>query len=920
MSNVNDSNINPKLVNIPSGFSNFPQPGKLQQLYDVNHDNLYSKISPFTENSGLLSFGPKQPFVYINPDKGRSGINGLKRFENRSFPIGSGTQDVERIGKFMVTGNGIMFLTKQFLLQRSNSFNETRIYNPLSPIAASVRAAGLFSTDYPTRHVEGGLLGALAGLVGLSITKPSRVSGTIGTLPTEGSNNYKGLIRAETANNALNRFKSLHGGGSGPGGLLDKVMSKVGGPIGTAYGLFNSFKSNQQDGSEKSDEVGYDIMLNSPKLAGNKINNPTKSAGLTGLFDSIFPSPTTFDSTLSIRQRWFNDKNTDGEPNIERRLRLNGGTFIENENVTLSTFNIGYELSSENGSYSNSINSKRGTIYENSDIILIYNKLYSGKIPGIPGDRDRSTSPIETYGTYSNDHKEFSGITNKQTDKYNDSISSSVGLESLHKVKNEEPIYSDIPHGESLKTGSSAQYRDGTYSNKHPDDDKLKTKTNLDDRYKEKSDALTAFGNNTPENNGYSQPHNVVGTYSQKTLEDGNVLIKYNKDVVGLNRPIINTEEFGDDKQSQSTSWYLSSSNRTFKGENISVLSEKKQDEISLKLNSLLVKLDFRQYNNNFKSEVDLDYTSLSSHIEPLLKPNGYEKRVIRGSKLDDNGSEGGKGFSGVGRPDYVNKLEVLDSIGAYSPPDHFGERTNGKSGIVTYEPYKQDQIAFYFHDLVNDKYIPFRSTVKGINEQLTANWSEINYIGRSDKLYNYTGFARTLNFSFAVVAMSVEELLPMWKRINYLASLVKPSKYTKSEMSHSEEGSTSIISTSNFIIPPLVAITIGDLYKEQPLIIQNITITVPDDASWETLSEQENTNWNYLNGKIEWRDSIGKYAQFPRECEISIGGPLLEQERPQVGKNNFGGVGIHGRKFSTSLIVGEKIESNSPKFGGVGR
>jgi hypothetical protein len=68
MANENSSNIVPPTVVVPSGYSNSPLVGKIQQLYDANNNNLYKKLSPYTENSGLLSFGPRQPYVYVNPD------------------------------------------------------------------------------------------------------------------------------------------------------------------------------------------------------------------------------------------------------------------------------------------------------------------------------------------------------------------------------------------------------------------------------------------------------------------------------------------------------------------------------------------------------------------------------------------------------------------------------------------------------------------------------------------------------------------------------------------------------------------------------------------------------------------------------------------------------------------------------------
>ena len=87
-----------------------------------------------------------------------------------------------------------------------------------------------------------------------------------------------------------------------------------------------------------------------------------------------------------------------------------------------------------------------------------------------------------------------------------------------------------------------------------------------------------------------------------------------------------------------------------------------------------------------------------------------------------------------------------------------------------------------------------------------------------------------------------------------------------------------------------MVKFTIGDIYKNQPGVIKNVGINIPD-CVWETLSEEyaEKNDWSYLNGVIQWNDSKGKYAQFPRECELNLQMDLLEKERPIVGGNNFG-------------------------------
>ena len=136
---------------------------------------------------------------------------------------------------------------------------------------------------------------------------------------------------------------------------------------------------------------------------------------------------------------------------------------------------------------------------------------------------------------------------------------------------------------------------------------------------------------------------------------------------------------------------------------------------------------------------------------------------------------------------------------------------------------------------------------------------------------------------------MSVKEMLPMWQRINYLMGLTKPANYK-----------------NGFIVPPLVMKTIGDIYKNQPIVINSINMTIPDNATWETVSDSTDT-YEYLNGRL--RSNVDMtLAQFPREAEISIDANILEKETPKVGRNNFGDVNIGGPfERQLSIVKSEK-------------
>ena len=258
----------------------------------------------------------------------------------------------------------------------------------------------------------------------------------------------------------------------------------------------------------------------------------------------------------------------------------------------------------------------------------------------------------------------------------------------------------------------------------------------------------------------------------------------------------------------------------------------------------------------DLKGVRDLIDTNDKSDIAYLAKYKTYRKVDL----LDD---PDGKGFAGVNKSDLINVLNVQTETDSF---------------------IDKDLIKFYFYDIYNQKYIPFRATVKGISERSVSSWDDFQYIGNADKVYNYKGFTRGLGFNFTVLAMSVKELLPMWQKINYLMGLTKPANYK-----------------NGFIVPPLVMLTIGDIYKNQPIVINSINMTIPDNAIWETIPGSNFvTKYVYLNGRLKSNDNV-TLAQFPREAEISIDANILEKEKPKVGRNNFGDTSDY---FSSDLIV----------------
>jgi hypothetical protein len=263
-----------------------------------------------------------------------------------------------------------------------------------------------------------------------------------------------------------------------------------------------------------------------------------------------------------------------------------------------------------------------------------------------------------------------------------------------------------------------------------------------------------------------------------------------------------------------------------------------------------------RQYEQKY--ERNTESVNHSSTMKKLPK-YGNTKKGIGSWRYDKSASD---------RIDKFNALKVLTSN-----PDN-------KKAIE-----KGDFVPLYFEDLVNKKYIPFRAYISGLSDQTTAEWNSLRYLGRADEVSTYGGFARTGSVEFTVYALSIEELHPMWQRINYLFGLTKPAGYTQG-------GSNS---SDSFIIPPMVKFNLGDIYKNQPVLITDVQINIPTEGQWELTNNEYTGNkgkYQYLNETIERGfngDEKLKVAQYPTQAELSVSMKFLEKRLPQTKNRQFG-------------------------------
>ena len=212
------------------------------------------------------------------------------------------------------------------------------------------------------------------------------------------------------------------------------------------------------------------------------------------------------------------------------------------------------------------------------------------------------------------------------------------------------------------------------------------------------------------------------------------------------------------------------------------------------------------------------------------------------------------------GRGDKVNLIDY----------DKKGLAQNIAKG--NYASDTKDFIAFYFagpaHHLGNkDDVMIFRANIKSFTDSFNPEWSAITIMGRADKAYLYTGFERSISFTFMVAATSREEMKPMWRKINALSTYTMPTYNTGGRM-----------------IGPFMRITIGNLFQNSPGFIASLSVSIPDEATWE----------------INLEDSLDM-LQLPTMAEISVTFKMLADYRPQ--KN--------GRAYSLSHLGQNDAKNN---------
>ena len=157
-----------------------------------------------------------------------------------------------------------------------------------------------------------------------------------------------------------------------------------------------------------------------------------------------------------------------------------------------------------------------------------------------------------------------------------------------------------------------------------------------------------------------------------------------------------------------------------------------------------------------------------------------------------------------LSRVDKVNLLDVF--------------RAEGKATVGQ----ARDLIRFRFEAVDSDNpnfsdFIIFRAFLDDFKDNYNATHNEFNYNGRGETFYTYNSFKRNISLSFKIAAQSRVEMMPLYRKLNYLVSNVAP-----------EYGSNGRIRT------PFIKLTVGSWCDRVPGVLNSVNLSWQKDYPWE--------------------------------------------------------------------------------------
>jgi len=165
--------------------------------------------------------------------------------------------------------------------------------------------------------------------------------------------------------------------------------------------------------------------------------------------------------------------------------------------------------------------------------------------------------------------------------------------------------------------------------------------------------------------------------------------------------------------------------------------------------------------------------------------------------------------------PETVDKINALDIF-------------NNDDNAASFGQSARDLIRFRIEALDGDnptksKVMVFRAFLDDWSDNFSGEWNSFKYNGRAEDFYTYAGFNREISFGFKIAAQSRHEMMPLYRKLNYLVSQTAP-EYKQTRMRGC-----------------FCRLTVGSMWDRIPGFFTSVGLQIGQDSPWEiTVNEPE--------------------------------------------------------------------------------
>jgi hypothetical protein len=199
-----------------------------------------------------------------------------------------------------------------------------------------------------------------------------------------------------------------------------------------------------------------------------------------------------------------------------------------------------------------------------------------------------------------------------------------------------------------------------------------------------------------------------------------------------------------------------------------------------------------------------------------IIAPSYTEENIENRVHLGNPGTKGDvsnyvRGKVRLGTTEKLGPLDTINALPLYSSDGVSQDNEKPVNDLVKF------RIAVLDSGGSSTKtFIHFRAFLDNVSDNYSADWQSYKYVGRGENFYTYSGFERKMSLSWTVYAQSKEELIPMYKKLNFLASTLAPDY------------------NGGFMRGTLVQLTIGGYVYEQPGFITGLNYEITEATPWE--------------------------------------------------------------------------------------